>query len=127
SEYASFMTEHSQANVHSFGFDDADILATNINYSLRGTSFTISKRYSDEQSIIAGKLVGKFNVENILAAVSALYFGVAGFSLEVLAETAPTLRPVRGRFEQIELPNGALAIIDYAHTPDALENVLQTI
>jgi len=127
------MTEHSIANVHSYGLDDgtkfgnADLIASGIHYSLRGTEFTIKKRYSDEQSIFESKLVGKFNVENLLAAVSALYFGVEGFSLEVLAQTAQSLRPVRGRFEQIELPPGGLAIIDYAHTPDALENVLQTI
>jgi UDP-N-acetylmuramoyl-L-alanyl-D-glutamate--2,6-diaminopimelate ligase len=127
SEYGSFMTEHSAANVHSYGFSAADIIASNIGYSLRGTSFTINKRYSDEQSQFQSKLVGKFNVENVVAAASALYFGVAGFSLEVLAQAAPSLRPVRGRFEQIELENGGLAIIDYAHTPDALQNVLQTI
>jgi UDP-N-acetylmuramoyl-L-alanyl-D-glutamate--2,6-diaminopimelate ligase len=133
SDFGSFMTEHSIANAHSYGLDDgtkfgnADLVAQKITYSLRGTEFTIKKRYSDEQSIFESKLVGKFNVENLLAAVSALYFGVAGFSLEVLAQAAPSLRPVRGRFEQIELPTGGLAIIDYAHTPDALENVLQTI
>jgi UDP-N-acetylmuramoyl-L-alanyl-D-glutamate--2,6-diaminopimelate ligase len=133
SDYGNFMTEHSLANVHSYGLDDgtkfgnADLIASDISYSLRGTKFAIKKRYSDEQSTFKIGLVGKFNVENILAAVSALYFGVAGFSLEVLAQAAESLRPVRGRFEQIELPNGALAIIDYAHTPDALENVLQTI
>ena len=133
SDHGSFMTEHSIANVHSYGLDDgtkfgnADLIASNIRYSLRGTEFTIKKRYSDEQSIFTVGLVGKFNVENLLAAVSALYFGVEGFSLEVLAQAAPSLRPVRGRFEQIELPKGGLAIIDYAHTPDALENVLQTI
>src|SRR5579872_4548471 len=133
SDHGSFMTEHSIANVHSYGLDDgtkfgnADLIASKIHYSLRGTEFTINKRYSDEQSIFTVGLVGKFNVENLLAAVSALYFGVEGFSLEVLAQTAQSLRPVRGRFEQIELPPGGLAIIDYAHTPDALENVLQTI
>jgi UDP-N-acetylmuramoyl-L-alanyl-D-glutamate--2,6-diaminopimelate ligase len=133
SDYGSFMTEHTKANAHSYGlgdeskFGNADLVASAIQYSLRGTVFTIKKRYSDEQSTFKIGLVGKFNVENVLAAVSALYFGVEGFSLEVLAQAAPGLRPVRGRFEQVELPNGALAIIDYAHTPDALENVLQTI
>ncbi|MEI8134247.1 MAG: UDP-N-acetylmuramoyl-L-alanyl-D-glutamate--2,6-diaminopimelate ligase [bacterium] len=133
SDYGSFMTEHTRANVHSYGLDDgtpfgsADLIASHIEYSLVGTTFTIKKRYSDEQSVFQSKLVGKFNIENLLAAVSALYFGAGGFSLEVLAQAAPSLRPVRGRFEQIELPTGGLAIIDYAHTPDALENVLHTI
>ncbi len=133
SDYGEYMREHTIANAHSYGLDDgsklgnADLIASKIEYSLRGTSFTIKKRYSDEQTIFQSKLVGKFNVENLLAAVSALYFGVEGFSLEVLGQAVPLLRAVRGRFEQIEIPNGALAIIDYAHTPDALENVLLTI
>ncbi len=133
SDYGEFMNEHTIANAHSYGLDDgskfgnADLVASNISYSLRGTSFTIKKRYSDEQTIFHSKLVGKFNVENVLAAASALYFGIEGFSLEVLGQAAQSLRPVRGRFEQIELPSGGLAIIDYAHTPDALENVLLTI
>ncbi len=132
-EYGSFMIEHTQANAHSYGamdstpFGSADILASEISYSLRGTSFTVKKRYSDEQATIASGLVGSFNVENMLAAISALYFGVEGYSLEVLSKLAAEVRPVRGRFEQIELPNGGIAIIDYAHTPDALESVLKTI
>ncbi len=133
SDYGEFMNEHTIANAHSYGLDDgskfgnADLVASKISYSLRGTSFTIKKRYSDEQTIFHSKLVGKFNVENVLAAASALYFGIEGFSLEILGQAAQSLRPVRGRFEQIELPTGGLAIIDYAHTPDALENVLLTI
>src|SRR5206468_3836777 len=66
-------------------------------------------------------------VENMLAAASALYFGVEGYSLEVLAELMPRLNPVRGRFETVRLKNGITVIIDYAHSPDALQNVLETI
>jgi UDP-N-acetylmuramyl-tripeptide synthetase len=127
SEYGEFMTEHSPANVHTYGFYHADIIASDIEYSLRDTKFTIKKRYSDEQTVFQSKFVGKFNVENLLAAASALYFGIEGFSLEVLSQAVQGLSPVRGRFEQIELPCGAIAIIDYAHTPDALESVLLTI
>src|ERR1044071_6004695 len=87
----------------------------------------VRKRYSDERSLVRSRLVGAFNAENLMAAMSALYFGVEGFSLEVLAELAPMLEPVRGRFETLQLANGATAIIDYAHTPDALRNVLETI
>jgi UDP-N-acetylmuramoyl-L-alanyl-D-glutamate--2,6-diaminopimelate ligase len=132
-EYGPYMVKTTQANAHSYGFDDgskfgaSDLVASEINYSLRGTSFTVKKRYSDESARIASKLVGKFNVENMLAAISALYFGVEGFSLQTLAELSEKITPVHGRFEQIELSNGAIAIVDYAHTPDALENVLQTI
>jgi UDP-N-acetylmuramoyl-L-alanyl-D-glutamate--2,6-diaminopimelate ligase len=132
-QYGEYMVKTTHANAHSYGMDDgskfgnSDLVASDISYSLRGTSFTIKKRYSDESARVSSKLVGRFNVENMLAAMSALYFGVEGFSLQVLAELSDKIAPVHGRFEQIELPNGAISIIDYAHTPDALDNVLQTI
>lgn len=131
--HGAFMTEFSHANVHSYGKDDgtvfgsADIVASRITPNIRGTSFTLRKRYSDEEANLLSPLVGSFNVYNLLAASSALYFGVEGYSLHELSKAVASIKPVRGRFEQIELTNGATAIIDYAHTPDALENVLQTI
>ena len=70
-------------------------------------------------------LVGRFNVSNLL-----LIYGAAvelGFEpLEVL-RVMSNLHPVNGRFETIHAPQGWTAIIDYAHTPDAVENVLRTI
>jgi len=131
--HGAFMTEFSHANVHSYGKDDgtvfgsADIVASRITPNIRGTSFTVRKRYSDEEANLLSPLVGSFNVYNLLAASSALYFGIEGFSLEHLSKAVASIKPVRGRFEQIELTAGATAIIDYAPTPDALENVLQTI
>lgn len=131
--HGAYMTEFSHANVHSYGKDDgtvfgnADIVASRLLGDIHGTSFTIRKRYSDEEANVASPLVGSFNVYNLLASISALYFGVEGCSLEFLAKASKNIEPVRGRFEQLALTNGAIAIIDYAHTPDALESVLQTI
>jgi UDP-N-acetylmuramoyl-L-alanyl-D-glutamate--2,6-diaminopimelate ligase len=121
------------ANRHTYGIHNqgepahADLMASNIEYSTESTKFRIEKRYSDERAIFESPLAGKINVENVLAAASALYFGIEGFSLEVLAGLIPKIQPVRGRFERIPLKNGASAIIDYAHTPDALQNVIETI
>ncbi|HYM34535.1 MAG TPA: UDP-N-acetylmuramyl-tripeptide synthetase, partial [Steroidobacteraceae bacterium] len=85
-EYGVYMTRGTHANAHSYGMDDgtrfgnSDITASDISYSLSGTSFTVKKRYSDESARISSRLVGTFNIENMLAAISALYFGVEGFS-----------------------------------------------
>lgn len=131
--YGALMTEFSHANVHSYGRDDgtvfgsSDIVASRITQDIRGTHFEIRKRYSDESAEILSPLVGSFNIYNLLAAMSALYFGVEGFSLSELASASRSVKPVRGRFEQIPLHNSATAIVDYAHTPDALRNVLETI
>jgi UDP-N-acetylmuramoyl-L-alanyl-D-glutamate--2,6-diaminopimelate ligase len=130
--YGPRMIQNTNANAHTYSIanDDeeiGDLIANEPTLSIKGTSFTIRKRYSDEQAFVSSKLVGTFNAQNLMAAISALYFGVEGCSLEVLAELAPKLEPVRGRFETLQLKNGATAIVDYAHTPDALQNVLETI
>lgn len=71
------------------------------------------------------KLVGQFNAYNILAIyASAVLLGVD--KMEVL-KVLSSLEAVDGRFEVVKSANGIVAIIDYAHTPDALKNVLSTI
>lgn len=121
------------ANVHSYGIrkngepPHADIMGYNVELSPSGTTFHVEKRYSDERAIFESPLAGIINVENVLAAASALYFGIEGYSLEQLAKLIPEIKSPKGRFERIALKNGAHAIIDYAHTPDALENVIATI
>ncbi|MHB8392697.1 MAG: UDP-N-acetylmuramoyl-L-alanyl-D-glutamate--2,6-diaminopimelate ligase, partial [Acidobacteriaceae bacterium] len=121
------------ANVHTYGIcrtsqaARADLMACDVQLSSDGALFRIEKRYSEERAAFRSPLVGGFNVENVLAAVSALYFGVEGFPLAVLAEHIRHVKPARGRFDRITLKNGASAIVDYAHTPDALQNVLETL
>ena len=70
-------------------------------------------------------LVGEFNAYNILAIYSAAC--LLGMDEEKVLTLASTLREVDGRFECIRSNDGVLAIVDYAHTPDALKNVLETI
>ncbi len=70
-------------------------------------------------------LVGRFNVSNLLCIYGAAL--CLGFDeLEVL-RVLSTLKPVNGRFETIHSSKGWTAIVDYAHTPDAVDNVIQTI
>ncbi len=71
------------------------------------------------------RLIGKFNVYNVLA-VFAVSEELGVDQLQVLTILS-CLQPVKGRFEQVRSENGIVAIIDYAHTPDALKNVLETI
>lgn len=71
------------------------------------------------------QFVGRFNVSNLLAVyAAAVLLGVE--SGEALVQLS-AMKPVNGRFESIRSPKGVTAIVDYAHTPDALVNVLQTI
>jgi UDP-N-acetylmuramoyl-L-alanyl-D-glutamate--2,6-diaminopimelate ligase len=69
--------------------------------------------------------VGKFNVQNLLAVYGA---GVLlGFQPDEVLVALSSLSPVDGRFETIRSQNGITAVVDYAHTPDALKNVIETI
>ncbi len=71
------------------------------------------------------KLIGEFNAYNILGVyATAVLLGEA--SEEVLVQLSDVL-PAPGRFDQVRSDSGIIGIVDYAHTPDALENVLETI
>ncbi|MBI1307270.1 MAG: UDP-N-acetylmuramoyl-L-alanyl-D-glutamate--2,6-diaminopimelate ligase [Bacteroidetes bacterium] len=97
----------------------ADFQARIIEHDLRGMLLKIGGQEAWFQ------LVGKFNAYNLLAVYgSAFLLGVP--EDEIITELSK-LKPVSGRFEYLRNDNGVIALIDYAHTPDALLNVLETI
>ncbi len=69
--------------------------------------------------------IGKFNASNLLAVFGAAV--LLGMKEEEVLVALSTLHPVAGRFDAIRSPQGYTAIVDYAHTPDALVNVLNAI
>ncbi len=71
------------------------------------------------------QFVGRFNVSNLLAVYAAAV--LLGVEPDEALVQLSAMKPVNGRFESIRSPKGVTAIVDYAHTPDALVNVLQTI
>lgn len=71
------------------------------------------------------QFVGRFNVSNLLAVYAAAV--LLGVKPDEALVQLSAMKPVNGRFESIRSPKGVTAIVDYAHTPDALVNVLQTI
>jgi len=86
---------------------------------LEGTSMEINGRE------VWVKLPGRFNAGNLLCAFGASV--LLGHHTEEVLAALSELNPVSGRFETYRSANGATAIVDYAHTPDALKNVLETI
>jgi len=74
---------------------------------------------------LAVQFIGKFNASNLLAVFGAAT--LLGKKKEDVLLALSTLRPVAGRFDSIRSPQGYTAIVDYAHTPDALVNVLSAI
>ena len=100
----------------------ADYQVKDIQYSLSGASFTLVTAQGELN--VASPLLGHFNVENIVAAlVSAEQ---AGFALADLIAVAPKLKGAPGRMQVIR-DEERLFVVDYAHTPDALIQVLQTL
>ena len=74
---------------------------------------------------LAVQFIGKFNASNLLAVFGAAV--LLGKKEEEVLVALSTLHPVAGRFDAVRSPKGVTAIVDYAHTPDALINVLNAI
>ncbi|MEI6581222.1 MAG: UDP-N-acetylmuramoyl-L-alanyl-D-glutamate--2,6-diaminopimelate ligase [bacterium] len=74
---------------------------------------------------IKSKLLGKFNAYNLLAVWSAAK--LLGFNIQSVAKILETVEAPTGRFEHFMSSSGVLGIVDYAHSPDSLKNVLLTI
>ncbi|HLX13540.1 MAG TPA: UDP-N-acetylmuramoyl-L-alanyl-D-glutamate--2,6-diaminopimelate ligase [Bacteroidota bacterium] len=123
-EYGVRLYGETSGNKLSYGISaSADIHATDVRLSPNGSSFIIAHR--GVRIPIETPLLGRFNIFNAMAAYAA------GVTLELPAEkmreTLKSAKAVPGRFEQIPSPAGWLAIIDYAHTPDALKKALTAI
>ena len=118
------MQTATQSRTISYGTTDAaDVCASDVSLTMSGTNFTV--RYQGISTLMESPLIGRFNVSNMLASIAT------GIALDIPMETMRTaLRSsqiVRGRFERIVTPAGWAAVIDYAHTPDALHKALTAV
>lgn len=101
----------------------SQLKASNIKASIDKTEFKICG-YENEYKI-SSLLKGHHNIENILAACGAAVF--AGVSPDDVFKFVQTVKPVAGRLDQVINPFRPNIFVDYAHTPDALENVLKAL
>ena len=101
----------------------ADVEAKNIQLTAQGTHFTLC--YADKQVDCQLQLVGMFNVYNTLAAAAVLIS--QGIDIDDISAALPAVKPVPGRMERHVNAGMPVVIIDFAHTPDALESALQTV
>ena len=109
------------------------LYASDIKSSARGVSFYLQSHIGNIK--VESPLMGDFNVDNLLAAMSVLI--AEQYSLKVIVEASKNITPIIGRMESFSatysttcstessFENSAIAIVDYAHTPDALENALK--
>jgi UDP-N-acetylmuramoyl-L-alanyl-D-glutamate--2,6-diaminopimelate ligase len=120
-----FLKEISKVNTISYSLEnDADFVAEEIKIMQQGTEFVV--RFSGNDEIkVTSNLVGLYNISNCLAAFSA---GVAGLGIapEVVAKGIAVMEAVPGRMERINSGQQFAAIVDFAHTPNALKVALKT-
>jgi UDP-N-acetylmuramoyl-L-alanyl-D-glutamate--2,6-diaminopimelate ligase len=103
-----------------YGIDaDADVRATDLVPDATGTRFRVG------DVVVRSRLRGRFNVENSLAAFAAAR--AVGIDDRTAAEGIRALRGVPGRLETVEMGQDFLVIVDYAHTPDGIRNVMRAV
>ena len=98
----------------------SDVMARNINFSLNGAEFTLVANAKEHKVNL--HMNGMFSVYNVLAAVTAAL--AIGIDIETALKALQNVKGVAGRFEVVV--KKPLVIVDYAHTPDGLENVLKS-
>jgi UDP-N-acetylmuramoyl-L-alanyl-D-glutamate--2,6-diaminopimelate ligase len=102
--------------------EDADVRAVDVNYSPSGIHFTAQSK--DFRVPVSSKLVGAFNVSNCLAALTATVYGLK-IQPQIAAQGIAALEGIPGRMERIDLGQDFTAIVDFAHTPNALKVSLE--
>ncbi len=114
------MVQNCQAAIHTFSTRAmADFRCKVLENHFEGMLLTIDDRE------VWTHFVGKFNASNLLAVYGTAI--LAGQNREEVLAVISELTPVQGRFDTLRSPGGVMAIVDYAHTPDALKNVLAAI
>ncbi|MDC0535346.1 UDP-N-acetylmuramoyl-L-alanyl-D-glutamate--2,6-diaminopimelate ligase [Francisellaceae bacterium] len=101
---------------------NADLFLTDLKPNKSGYSATLI--YQNQGYVIHSPLMGKFNLYNLAATILALIANK--YDINKIIPLLPNLLPVSGRMQLLNSKNSAPVVIDYAHTPDALENALQT-
>jgi UDP-N-acetylmuramoyl-L-alanyl-D-glutamate--2,6-diaminopimelate ligase len=97
--------------------------ATNVEYSEAGITLSFDGYWGEGEFTVP--LIGKFNASNILLSLATLLS--LGFDKQQLLACSEALTPVVGRMELFKAPGRAKIVVDYAHTPDALEKALEAL
>ncbi|WP_112180754.1 MULTISPECIES: UDP-N-acetylmuramoyl-L-alanyl-D-glutamate--2,6-diaminopimelate ligase [Paraliobacillus] len=123
-EYSEKFINATTQPVVTYGIDnEADVRATNLELNANGTSFELVTYKGN--IAISSKLMGKFSIYNMLAAVATAL--LSNIPLKIIKEALEETAGVSGRFEPVQIGQTYGVVVDYAHTPDSLENVLQTM
>jgi UDP-N-acetylmuramoyl-L-alanyl-D-glutamate--2,6-diaminopimelate ligase len=118
-KYSEKMVETTKAQILRIGRNPSnDLIISNEDYTPQKTIFSLNEK------LFEGCIPGKFSIDNL--AISIATAKKLGVSDDIISKSVRTTKGAPGRMEAYTLSNQAIAYIDYAHTPDALEKVLQT-
>ena len=116
-------TYKTSAEILTYGIDqESDVMAREINATANGIAFTLDTFKGKIN--LQTNLMGKFNVYNVLCAATIAL--AEGIELAIIKQAIESIPGVSGRFESVVAGQDFHVIVDYAHTPDSLENVLKT-
>ncbi len=119
---AHYFRDATKAQVLTYGIENpADIMAKDIDIHIKGMAFTLTTPTGDIR--VQPRLVGTFNIYNILAAVGAAVS--QGIDPETIKTGLEQPIHVAGRFELVDCGQPFSVVVDYAHTPDGIDNVLK--
>ncbi|MCF7864961.1 MAG: UDP-N-acetylmuramoyl-L-alanyl-D-glutamate--2,6-diaminopimelate ligase [Candidatus Pacebacteria bacterium] len=115
-----YMLQNTKAKKYFYGIEHkAHFVASEIHSSFQGTDFKIGDK------AVHSKLIGKFNVHNLLAIYGASH--LLGVSANEIINIIQDIQPPSGRLEIFKSKTGVFGIVDFAHSPDALEKVITTL
>lgn len=121
SKYTDQIIRDTKAKVITYGLhEEADFKITQLTGAENKTDFTV--QYNQQEIQFTSSLVGEYNILNLLTAIIIAY--LEGVNLDDIKVAVKNFKGIKGRLERVENSN---IFIDYAHTPDALENVLKTL
>ncbi|WP_127531617.1 UDP-N-acetylmuramoyl-L-alanyl-D-glutamate--2,6-diaminopimelate ligase [Paenibacillus kobensis] len=116
--------EEATCSIMTYGINsEADVRALNIRMMPEGSNFALSI-YGEEREV-RYRIPGTFSVYNAMAAAGVC--SLLGLTIDEIVRGLESVEGVKGRIERIPSPKGYSVFIDFAHSPDALQNILQTI
>jgi UDP-N-acetylmuramoyl-L-alanyl-D-glutamate--2,6-diaminopimelate ligase len=116
--------ETATGDIFTYGIEqDADFKAFDIVYGLNSVEFSLS--FKGEVKKVKFNVPGRFSVYNALATIGICY--LSGLSLDTIIHGLKNISGVPGRIEKVPNDKGILAVVDYAHSPDSLENIIKAM
>lgn len=120
-KYFELFKKESKGTIVSYGYKETDTLMIK-DYTLKRNKTIINFKYNNKLYKVISPLLGSFNVENLAAAILCLL--CQKYKFEDLIEKVSTLKQIEGRMEIMPFTDKYTVVLDYAHTTDALDNVL---